>query len=510
MRLRKGGVWLMAVIAAGTLATLLLLLADAGSTARTAADRRTFRALPESAWGSAEPGAARASGSGGEHATPTGVRPAEAGRSSGEAGAAPAGRAPWPVQGWGDPVQGVVEALEEFEDIDGGLLERLATRDRTTRGLLPESAAPVSSSRPDGPGYLEGRVVDAEGRPVPAASVLLEILVESDAGSVLEESAILSGPNGSFHLTLPVGPASLRARLRECESPRYRTEVRDGTRLGGIELRLPMLLRDRVWLRGRVIDPEELPVALARVLDDQGLRAHTDERGEFEIEVDPGTLAEDEEGVLTIERAGFEPAEVAWRGPADLEVHLEWAQSGKLRVAGMVLDPDGAPVPGATLYLHEPAGTLRTVRTDARGEYAFVDLPDRLAEAGGEPWLNVWALGYFTETVEQLRVPSDPLVVRVSRQVGLTLRVVDADTGAELGRTGGELLRRARTPDGDLAWKAYRTWTGTAPGTQTSPAEPVRVSARADGYAEVSTEIDLTEAGDTHEVTLELRRVQGD
>lgn len=396
---------------------------------------------------------------------------------------------------------------QEREDVDRGLLERLATRTGGRLGLRAEDPRAGRDRSPglQGTGTLEGRVVDRDRKPVVGAEVLLDQPGQARLWGGAERPGYETGEDGAFRIeNLPEGEVGVRARVPGSESEPARVALHAGSTVTDLELRLPVRDEERAWLRGRVTDPAGNPVALARVLG-LGRVVYTDEEGRFELEVDPAGA-----GVLTVARTGFMERGVAWEGPDELDIRLTWFERGSLRVAGLVLDPAGMPVAGATLYLNEPAGTLRTVRSDARGAFAFPDLPDRLADAGGTPWLNVWTPGYLPHTVERLVVPAEPLLVRVARRVMLHVRVVDADTGSQVPDTSGQLQSRAPTPEGDLAWKDYRTWRGASPGIQKSPADTVRVLVRHDAYEAVTLEIDLTDAGTEHTVTVTLRRKAGD
>src|ERR1051326_2721836 len=93
-----------------------------------------------------------------------------------------------------------------------------------------------------------------------------------------------------------------------------------------------------------------------------------------------------------------------------------WAQStGSLR--GLVSDPSGAGIPGATVSLTGPANTVKVATTDSTGNYIIVGLP------GGQYTVRVAAPGFtlFEKTNLDLTTGRGstldvPLTVAVEKQ----------------------------------------------------------------------------------------------
>ena len=138
--------------------------------------------------------------------------------------------------------------------------------------------------------------------------------------------------------------------------------------------------------------------------------------------------------------------------PSAPKTELDVAEAARLAVdlprhgtfTGRVIDTTGAPVPGAVVRVHGPAGTgvtvpfAREARAGEDGSYrvdtAFT-LPGRREGPGGPTWFQVVATGFATLDVEapELRADEvrafDLVLVRGVTVLGI---VVDAETGRGL------------------------------------------------------------------------------
>src|SRR3954468_17128883 len=71
-----------------------------------------------------------------------------------------------------------------------------------------------------------------------------------------------------------------------------------------------------------------------------------------------------------------------------------YAQSGDGEIAGLVKDPTGAPVAGATVSLvNQDSGVTRTTSADSDGRYHFITI------SPGRYSLKTEAVGFKPETV---------------------------------------------------------------------------------------------------------------
>jgi hypothetical protein len=109
---------------------------------------------------------------------------------------------------------------------------------------------------------------------------------------------------------------------------------------------------------------------------------------------------------------------------------MAWAQTASTgTVLGLVTDPTGAVVPGATVDLEDAATkTIRTVSTNAAGRYVFVGLPP------GTYAVRAKATGF-----QQAQVPSVVVEVSKSYNINLGLPLGESRQTIEVTATGAEL-----------------------------------------------------------------------
>jgi protocatechuate 3,4-dioxygenase beta subunit len=236
---------------------------------------------------------------------------------------------------------------------------------------------------------LSGTVVDSRDQPVPGASLLLLIMDEGGTMSSsigpydfavpperMEQGSFEFAPLGVVGGATPMGWTSLRLRVHaEGHLPAVFPVPSDAPARGPLIVRLQGMGR----LRGRCIDSRGRPAVGAVVrwlrcrdgtvepLSEVPSPAISGDDGRFEMAGVP-----EGGGEVRIRAPGFGP--VSFPAPA-----FEASRGGDLgdfvlpsgeTVTGRVVDPDGAPVPGAAVHLEEIA-----VSTDADGRFTLRDAP---------------------------------------------------------------------------------------------------------------------------------------
>jgi uncharacterized GH25 family protein len=307
--------------------------------------------------------------------------------------------------------------------------EGFAPAELTVSELEPyrtKSGLRIELSRGQG---LRGTVVDGEGLPLRDATVklqpassghgmrMLRIAEGGDAASAVETA---SGSDGRFELSgLPAGKFDLgvtRSGFAKRSVPAV--EIEEGSEpvdLGEIALQRG----ERV--QGFVLDHEGQPVEGAEIyVGESGpmmvvmsgagapteeADASTDPSGWFVVE----DLARGSRYSLSVRRTGFVEASVSSVDvprSEPVEVTLRPAS----RVSGMVLDPEGEPIPGAQVNLSrtrtmEMGGNVMRMMmrvdesTDSEGRFLFED------QEPGEISLGATASGYQEAKLDNLEIP---------------------------------------------------------------------------------------------------------
>jgi uncharacterized GH25 family protein len=236
-------------------------------------------------------------------------------------------------------------------------------------GVVVPAAAPVRIVLQPA-GQVAGRAVDADGKPVAGATVLLseeETMSFGGPTAIVGSSRLHRGTTddeGGFSFD-GVSPGVFRLSAR---APRYQeTELTNLELKAGQDLtHLEIVLKAGATVEGRVLSPDgPMPDAEVAVVQsstgDFGsywpLRATTDGDGQYRIDgIPPGknTLEARAEGY----RRALRDVDVAARTPAvdfDLERGLE--------ASGRAVDDGGAPVPGAQVLLIAGRGFTNAQRT---------------------------------------------------------------------------------------------------------------------------------------------------
>lgn len=316
--------------------------------------------------------------------------------------------------------------------------------------------APRAAAEPAAVRAVEARVVDELGHPVARARLRLvdpghPIAATSDADGDLrlvvpERSS--PGASPALVLELALSAPGFAARAFEVVVPDGET-----THLGTI------VLQPGGAISGSVRDLDGRPVADAEVtvsaVDEPPARLEDQRLREAESRVPEGRTRSD--GSFTVDgvSCGFvrvwarhggylasfsPPVEVrAGQESYGLELVLE-PLTAVNRIAGIVLDPDGAPVPAARLeYRHSSRASGITISSadeaDAQGRFEFRVPQDT------ELWLTARdpAGRFGPGSAAGIRTDSGELIVRLTRVESFALRVVDP-SGAPVERYGTAVL----------------------------------------------------------------------
>jgi len=245
---------------------------------------------------------------------------------------------------------------------------------------------------------LEGRAVDASGRGVAGVQIETHFADHDEPGlggyaGHVDLPQARTDDEGRFRLTgLVAAPMQLVVHPPPGWIVPPARRVVPGE--GPVELRLE---RGHA-LAGRVLDAEGGPVRGARLRVDW-IRAE-------DGEADSADATTDERGVFRLEGVGAGPLTVTVEGPwtapwpyrparledvasdtLDLEIRLEAGRD----LAGVVVDPDGHPVPNARVSIlgGDPQRYLLPVAADAEGRFVVAQLEAGsyvLTASGGEEW----------------------------------------------------------------------------------------------------------------------------
>lgn len=314
----------------------------------------------------------------------------------------------------------------------------------TATGFLPErvdvSAADLSNREevrigltPSAP--LRGLVTDEAGQPVAGASIRAEPRGDGVPSRFsLSSRPATSGSDGSFRVAEALYGHSHRLTA---QAAGYAPTVLDlpplepGMAVDPVHL---VLSKGRRVL-GSVVDSDGNPVAEAEVsllwpLDPSEFRSG--------FETPAGAAATDDRGVFALPGTGpgayeilVSHADYAHRPPSQVEVpagesdfdlgDLTLTAGGA--VHGIVRDPDGEPVGGATIQAHERdrfESPVRTATTDADGRFRLVGFSSDLADLG------VRATGYPVRVEPDVRVDqADPVLIELQPGASIDGRVLD-------------------------------------------------------------------------------------
>jgi protocatechuate 3,4-dioxygenase beta subunit len=314
--------------------------------------------------------------------------------------------------------------------------------------VVPGQPLPELEIRFEPGRVVRGSVVDAEGRPVPDALVMV-------ADEAL--AAVRTGPDGQFAVEAPFDQTQLRVIRFEPMLVERRSVPKDATE--PIEIRLP--LGPRGGLQAKLLAlPARAPVAGAIVrlepMDPPGSADPTAlERRRVAGRFVPATAGMLEvielpagRAMLALEAPGFAPHRVEVEIPpnARLDLGTILLEPGAC-FAGRVVDPLGRPIAGAAVHLGRELdfnlpGFAPTLRSDASGEFVVHGVGPQSRE------LYVRAPGHATGA-HSIAIPEellcdDPVPIVLPRGARLQVRVEDPG-GREAGLVTVLLRRQAAT-----------------------------------------------------------------
>ena len=396
---------------------------------------------------------------------------------------------------------------------------------RAPRGIAPDGTQPPKFAQPPrtrGEATLTGRVVDSTGNPIPGAEIwrivedapfdpadpVMSAEFMNRIGTAGEDGLFTIGQQREGRVILFANHGGvLNVPMRGLDtSHRREFVVPQGGRIDGVVLTVPIAFGDAVALEGRVVDEAGEPVAGAQVWVDTRLRVVSDADGRFDFgKVQPGPVT------VTAQSVGYEDAaQVLTLEPRATEVltlTMKLLHAGDQRLAGQLLDTRGNPVPNAQLYLTGGNGTLRKLRTDAGGRFAFESLPAEIAEL--DLALSVWPPdGWYPAHVKPVAFPSDALDLRVEVALPLRFTVVSAADAAPLQQIRYE-IRVPKIVDGEETWIARVTGSrfvenGVLDGNRVPFNGRVRLFVEAPGHQPWEADLDTNPAGDRVELTVTL------
>lgn len=246
------------------------------------------------------------------------------------------------------------------------------TPDRPGTGVRPGTGAAGGGDRPaagdparavegtDGPVVIDGRVIDPDGRPIPGAQVIAAGLRGEELGPVI---AVADGA-GRFRLDAlpPTG-------LLEVVAERFARRV---IALEPVARALDVVLAPARVLAGRVVAAEdERPLPGALVEGESATwraRARTGPDGRFGFD----DLPDGERAAFVVTADGRRGLVVEEAAAALVRLELGRA------VRGQVVDPEGAPVPGAVVFVlgADQLAHPHTTRADRDGRWQVTGLGD--------------------------------------------------------------------------------------------------------------------------------------
>lgn len=386
---------------------------------------------------------------------------------------------------------------------------------------------------------VSGKVVDEAGKLLPGVSVDLRLKPQSGQRMMSVQRAMRDGwqgrtsRSGSFRVA---GVPSGIGLLLSFEAPGYAPSQLELDPLEPFERRseIEAVMRPGRLAVGRVIDTDELPVAGAEVVlhepppsDDlhvamrmmrtdagaEGPPHLTDGEGRFEI-ADLAIGRYD----LEVVASGYAPVTIPGLEVEDGAGQVDFGTVvvvPGVRVAGKVVDPEGAAIAGAEVYLQvEQRGIMATgragqkeprARTDAGGRFEIADLlPDQLVT------IVASKKGYASAAASGVKPPGEEPVSIVLQPAGrLAGRVVD--------ERGTPIARATVNAHPDFSQPYYRSPVGQRPTWARTDAEgrfviedvPVttlQVSISAEGYQQQLRSGVEMPAGGVVELEIEMLR----
>lgn len=347
------------------------------------------------------------------------------------------------------------DGVATFAGLSTGSWTFVATKPRYARAATGEvQVRPATETRRfqltlGGAEALTGRVLDADGSPVPRARVVgLRRTIYHDATAAPLALRTYTDALGRYRFdSLPRGDTVLWVA-----PPGQDLQVVAAVRKPGVT-EYDLVLPPATWVEGVVADAQTGdPLAAVRLRatfrTPLGVvlypTAETDELGRYSIDLPgPGTLDS-----LTADAQGYVPRDLERShrvGPGEA-VEVDLALTRGVPVSGVVL-ADAGPVPGALIEMAQTAGDFHaTLATDARGAFHLDAVPE------GELFVAVTHLGLRTTSRSSARMD-----VRrgAANEVELRLTTGPALTGIVTDPEGRPLEGAQVWIDGDTSgWRA--------------------------------------------------------
>ncbi len=366
---------------------------------------------------------------------------------------------------------------------------------------------------------IGGVVTDPAGTPVAGARVKILGTRKDEVGQVVEFEIetvatdaqgrwrCASVPPSPKHLSFEVThPAFYPADFDQAEDGATGPEALTARRLRAEQARF--VLRPGVPVSGVVRAPDGQAVAGASVTlmfggerPRQQRAARTDTEGRFRFVIPTEGPAR-----LWARAEGFAPTSVPFDLKPDLEPLAITLDSGRI-LRGRVVDEKNQPVADAMIRLVNSELPAWQTKTDDTGQFTWKNAPtERIT-------LKVDKAGYEPAVRDVLLAATDKhLVIRLSKRLQITGRVIEAETGKPI--TDFQLLMGwGSRPENEVTWQAL--WGGfqlTREGGQFRLSMPrqgmptTHLLAIAPGHLQASPPLKLTE---TNELVFKLKKDSG-
>lgn len=307
--------------------------------------------------------------------------------------------------------------LDGFEPVRMNAAPALAGSTQVVQTISPRRATTAG-----------GRILDAQGRPVAAARIVIETAAAATREFFTPEGAHVevSDVEGRWTCShFPTGsePARLRVLHPDFAARTVRCEVAGGLHSvswadvrGGRSL---VFLKPAVRLTGRVVDPAGRPVEGARVFSGHD-PVWTPADGGFSIPVEPGAAVR-----LHLVASGFAPTTAIMGTPQAAEPTTLRLEPG-VELQLNLVDDSEQPVVGARMTIALEGGEPFPPwhgRTDAAGAVRWTGPPE------GRVRVSALQPGFVYLDQHPLTVTAEPQHVPLRRLVEVRGRVVDAASG---------------------------------------------------------------------------------
>ncbi|HYO16994.1 MAG TPA: carboxypeptidase-like regulatory domain-containing protein [Thermoanaerobaculia bacterium] len=356
-------------------------------------------------------------------------------------------------------------------------IQTLISRDLSRLALHPPAARPPGAR-------VSGRVVDAEGRPVPG--VLLRhgsfnppgtVIIACGGGFSVESNPCkeaedapppepVSDADGRFSFEIDLGGAESSAVDVWTEAAGFLVDVRKEVPLAaGRATEIELILRPGAILTGRIVSPEGLPAAGAEV-SARGERTSTqtvaDVDGNYRLEgVEPG------QGVLAVRhREHGEAHRKIEPGPGESRLDVTLDGKGFREIRGRVLDAGGEPLAGTLVELLHP---LLGASAYTAGDGSFVlDYNQRaLGGMDGSARVQATAKGHQPAVEDVILAGSsmDGLELRMERGFAITGRILGLEPGQDPRSVSGQARRGGDSQPGTFVFAGSYRIEDLGPGT---------------------------------------------